>query len=199
MFEFINGHVHSLGRGYVVIEANHVGYKLLASSRCIEHCQQHLDSKETLLLLCHLAVSETSQTLFGFENETERSLFRRLILVNGIGPSSAITLLSSLPPDAMMRAILDGDVKALLKMKGVGKKTAERLIVELRDHLDDLFSGGGQSIGTSSDGVHKNDLVRVLTQLGYSKQLATSSAARAISELGDDCDFQELLRCALQS
>nr|MBC8371173.1 hypothetical protein [Planctomycetota bacterium] len=67
MFEFINGHVHSLGRGYVVIEANHVGYKLLASSRCIEHCQQHLDSKETLLLLCHLAVSETSQTLFGFE------------------------------------------------------------------------------------------------------------------------------------
>ena len=199
MFEFINGHVHSVGRGYVVLLANGVGYKLLASSRCIENCQSLIGSDKTLLMLCHLAVSETSQILFGFENETERTLFRRLILVNGIGPTTAINLLSSLPPDAMMRAILESDVKVLIKMKGVGKKTAERLIVELRDHLDDLFASSSSVSITTDDKPHLNDLVRVLSELGYSKQLADRCAARAISELGDDCDFQNLLRCALQS
>ena len=85
MFEFINGHVHSFGRGYVVIEANGVGYKLLTSSRCIDFCKQTQNDNKAIRILCHLAVSETSQILFGFENVTERSLFRRLILVNGIG------------------------------------------------------------------------------------------------------------------
>lgn len=198
MFDFINGHVHSIGRGYVVIEANGVGYKLQASSRCLEHCQQASDADKTLLLLCHLAVSETSQTLFGFENETERTLFLRLIQVNGIGPTTAINLLSSLPPDAMMRAILDGDIKALVKMKGVGKKTAERLIVELRDHLNDLQSSALNST-TATHSAHLADLIRVLTELGFSQSLANSSATRALDELGDDCDFQDLLRCALQS
>jgi Holliday junction DNA helicase RuvA len=198
VFDFINGHVHSVGRGYVVIEANGVGYKLLASSRCLEYCQQSHTDQKALLLLCHLAVSETSQMLFGFENETERTLFLRLIQVNGIGPTTAINLLSSLPPDAMMRAILDSDIKALVKMKGVGKKTAERLIVELRDHLNDL-QGSDVNSATATHGAHLNDLTRVLTELGFSQALANSSATRALEELGDGCDFQDLLRCALQS
>ena len=199
MFEFINGHVHLVGRGYVVIEANQVGYKLLASTRCLELCSQSLETSTQLRLLCHLAVSETAHTMFGFENETERTLFRRLILVNGIGPTTAINLLSSLPPDAMMRAILEGDVKELIKMKGVGQKTAERLIVELRDHLDDMLAGDLATGDPQTDSAHLSDLTRVLTELGYSQQLANSSAERAIQELGGDCDFQDLLRCALQS
>ncbi|MDP6963860.1 MAG: Holliday junction branch migration protein RuvA, partial [Planctomycetota bacterium] len=100
MFEFINGHVHSIGRGYVVLNANQIGYKLMVSAHCIGTCQQFLDSKKTVTLLCHLAVSDSAHTLYGFESETERALFRRLIMVNGIGPSTAVNLLSSLPPEA---------------------------------------------------------------------------------------------------
>lgn len=182
----------------MIVDVGGVGWHLSVSGRCAASLEVGRDHR----LLVHLAVSETSQVLYGFENATERALFRRLLQVNGIGPSSAIGLLSSLPPDQMVRAILDGDTKRLTAMKGVGKKTAERLIVELRDHLEDLYQpGGSDSLFTPPKvaSATTTDLERVLVELGATPAVAESSARAACEELGDDADFQELLRFALGS
>jgi Holliday junction DNA helicase RuvA len=198
VYEYLQGRIDEVGAAWVIVDVGGVGWHLSVSGRCA--AAMKVDSEQRLLV--HLAVSETSQVLYGFENATERALFRRLLQVSGIGPSSAIGLLSSLPPDEMVRAILDGDSKRLTAMKGVGKKTAERLIVELRDHLEDLVQGGGAGAlftPPTASSTSTNDLERVLMELGASPALAESSAHAAFEKLGADADFQELLRFALAS
>ena len=198
MYEYLQGCIDEVGATWVIVDVGGVGWNLSVSSRCAAGLEVGSEHR----LLVHLAVSETSQVLYGFENATERGLFRRLLQVNGIGPSSAIGLLSSLPPDEMVRAILDGDIKRLTAMKGVGKKTAERLIVELRDHLEDLYQPGGSgSLFTppAEATASTTDLERVLVELGATPAVAESSARAACEELGADADFQELLRFALGS
>lgn len=199
MYEFLHGHVEELRLGVVVLDVRDVGYCLVVSAPT----SAALESGQEVKMLTHLAVSETSQVLFGFLHQAERALFRRLVQVNGIGPSSAIGLLSSLPPEDMVRAILDGDAKKLTAMKGVGKKTAERLIVELRDHLGDLLPsqmGGSPAAATpSNDDPVSSDLERVLLELGTPPAHASRGAQAAIDQLGTDADFQELLRYALSS
>lgn len=199
MYEYLHGRVEDLGPGSAVLDVQGVGYAVQVSKPCAES----LTLGEECRLLVHFAVSENAQALFGFKNAAERTLFRRLLQVNGIGPASALNLLSSLPPDEMVRAILDGDQKRLIGMKGVGKKTAERLIVELRDHLEELLPGGA-AIGRGGSGpiettihsVHA-DLERVLAELGTPPAAAASGAQAALDSLGPDADFQELLRHAL--
>ncbi|MCP4093206.1 MAG: Holliday junction branch migration protein RuvA [Planctomycetes bacterium] len=198
MYEYLQGRIDEVGAAWVIVDVGGVGWHLSVSGRCA--AAMEIGSEQRLLV--HLAVSETSQVLYGFENGTERALFRRLLQVNGIGPSSAIGLLSSLPPDEMVRAILDGDTKRLTAMKGVGKKTAERLIVELRDHLEDLVQpGGAGSLFTppTKATASTSDLERVLVELGASPALAETSARAAYEKLGASADFQELLRFALAS
>lgn len=198
MYEYLQGRIDEIGATWLIVDVGGIGWHLHVSSRCAAAAKHGREQR----LLIHLAVSETSQTLYGFENATERALFRRLIQVNGIGPSSAIGLLSSLPPSQMVRAILDGDTKRLTAMKGVGKKTAERLIVELRDHLEDLVqpgSSGSLFTPATETSPSTSDLQRVLVELGASPALAESSARAACEKLGADADFQELLRFALGS
>ncbi|MGB0953404.1 MAG: Holliday junction branch migration protein RuvA [Planctomycetota bacterium] len=199
MYEYLHGRVEELRLGAAVLDVRDVGYCLVVSAPT----SAALETGQEVKLLTHLAVSETSQVLFGFLHQAERALFRRLVQVNGIGPASAIGLLSSLPPEDMVRAILDGDHKKLTAMKGVGKKTAERLIVELRDHLGDLLpskSGGSTAAPTPStaDPV-SSDLERVLLELGTPPAAASRGAEAAIDHLGTEADFQELLRYALSS
>lgn len=195
MFEFLQGRVEEIGPGSVVLDVHDVGYHLQVSGPCAsvrrlgEECR----------LLVHLAVSENSQILYGFADRVERTLFRRLLQVNGIGPASALSLLSSLPPDEMVRAILDRDHKRLTAMKGVGRKTAERLIVELRDHLGELLPGADREVGGPTPprtSVHQ-DLERVLIELGSPAATAAGGAQAALDSLGPEADFQELLRFAL--
>lgn len=200
MYEYLHGRVEELRLGAAVLDVRDVGYCLVVSAPT---CAA-LETGQQVTLLTHLAVSETSQVLFGFLHQAERALFRRLVQVNGIGPASAIGLLSSLPPEDMVRAILDGDHKKLTAMKGVGKKTAERLIVELRDHLGDLLpstgsSGSGPAPTPSSGDPVSSDLERVLLELGTPPAAATRGAEAAIDQLGTEADFQELLRYALSS
>ena len=157
------------------------------------HLQSSKLNDENIKILTHFAVTENNQTLYGFKNETERTLFRKLIQVTGIGPNSAINLLSSLPPNRIVSAILNGDTQQLIRMKGVGKKTAERLIIELRDHLQNLIPAEHNS----SDIGELYYLTKVLKDLGFSPKQAEAQANAAVNELGTDCDFQDLLRFAL--
>jgi len=199
VYEFLRGRVEEIRLGAAVLVVHDVGYHVLVSAPTATS----LEVGQEITLLTHLAVSETSQVLFGFLHQAERALFRRLLQVNGVGPTSALGLLSSLPPEDMVRAILDEDQKKLTAMKGVGKKTAERLIVELRDHLDDLLPGGGkrpdQASSPSTTDPVGSDLERVLLDLGTPPAAAARGAEAALNHLGPDADFQELLRHALST
>lgn len=200
MYAYLHGRVEDLRLGAAVLDVRDVGYEVLVSGPT----SAALEVGQEVTLLTHLAVSETSQVLFGFLHQAERALFRRLLQVNGVGPTSALGLLSSLPPEDMVRAILDGDQKRLTAMKGVGKKTAERLIVELRDHLDDLLperSGSKSPSSSSPDSSDPigSDLERVLLDLGTPAASASRGAEAALAHLGPDADFQELLRYALST
>ena len=193
MYEFLNGQIESISEDYCIINCNGIGYRLNISKHFSSHLQSSKLSEENIKILTHFAVTENNQTLYGFKNETERALFRRLIQVTGIGPNSAINLLSSLSPNKIVSAILSGDTQQLIRMKGVGKKTAERLIIELRDHLQNLIP----TDHNSSDTGELYYLTKVLKDLGFSPKQAEAQANAAVNELGTDCDFQDLLRFAL--
>jgi holliday junction DNA helicase RuvA len=156
---------------------------------------------EEVVLHTHLVVREDAQLLYGFYSLAERRLFRSLIRINGVGPKLALTILSGINADEFSRAIFDNDVAALTRLPGVGKKTAERLVVELRDKLDagvipsmGAHSGAGPASAEASNPV--SDAVSALIALGY-KAPDASRMVRAVDAGG--LAAEEIIRSALQA
>jgi Holliday junction DNA helicase RuvA len=156
---------------------------------------------EDVVLHTHLVVREDAQLLYGFYSLAERRMFRSLIRINGVGPKLALTILSGISADEFTRAIFDNDVAALTRLPGVGKKTAERLVVELRDKLDAGFmpstgaqSGAGLTNAEASNPV--SDAVSALIALGY-KAPEASRMVRAIDATG--MAAEAIIRSALQA
>jgi Holliday junction DNA helicase RuvA len=156
---------------------------------------------EDVILHTHMVVREDAQLLYAFYSTGERKLFRDLIRINGVGPKLGLTILSGISADDFVRAVHDGDAAALTGLPGVGKKTAERLIVELRDKLgDDLapVSGeAGTASAASSSGQPSpvSDAVSALTALGYKAQEA-SRMVRAVDVTG--LETEAIIKAALQ-
>ena len=192
MYEFLRGEVSELGDGWLVLDTGPVGYHLHISRQTATA----LAVRSQAQVLVHYHVTESTQAFYGFATAIERALFRRLLQVNGVGPSSALGLLSAMPPDDLARTILDEDLKALTSIKGVGKKTAERLVVELRDHLGELAA---PSTGAIPGSTPSDELVQVLIGLGSAPREAQKLAQTAREQLGASADFQELLRHALHA
>ncbi len=155
---------------------------------------------EKLVLHIHMVVREDAQLLYGFYSETERHLFRTLIKINGVGPKLALTILSGVSSDEFTRCIIESDARSLTALPGVGKKTAERLIVELRDRLGDDIKAGlpGTShaarLETAANPV--SDAVSALISLGYKAQDA-SHMVRAVATEG--LATEAIIKAALQS
>ena len=131
MYDYLRGRVASVSAGRAVLDVAGVGWLLHVP----EVAAARLRTGQEAALLVHLAVGESALTLYGFGTDLERRLFRRLIQVAGIGPARALEVMSALPPEALMRAIVEADVARLTSVRGIGKKTAERLVVELRATL----------------------------------------------------------------
>lgn len=156
---------------------------------------------EALTLLTHHAVREDAQTLYGFMSERDRELFRHLIKVSGVGPKLALTILSGMDSDSFARAVRADDLTALVALPGVGKKTAERLLIEMRDRL----SGWLDQMGSDSSGLELplavsdklSDAEDALVALGYKP----AEAARLVARVDSDAitDSEELIRLALRS
>ncbi len=155
-------------------------------------------------LVTHFVVREDAQLLFGFFDEQDRSLFRQLIKVSGVGPKLALTILSGMDSTSFARCVQRDDISALVALPGVGKKTAERLLVEMRDKLKDWLvqvdpgdaaQAGGISIAPVTDIVA--DAEGALIALGYKPQ----EASRVVAAVNDDsiADSEELIRLALKS
>ncbi len=161
------------------------------------------DAGAEVTLYTHFVVREDAQLLYGFTNRNERELFRTLIKVNGVGPKLALTILSGIEGEAFVRCVHENDSATLVKLPGVGKKTAERLIVEMRDKLDNwapapLLDGtplGMEPVGTVSADVEQ-EAVSALITLGYKPQQASKVVGKIYS---DGITSEELIRQSLKS
>lgn len=185
----------------ILVDVAGVGYELLVPMTTLF---QLPPLGGTVTLVTHHAVREDAHTLFGFAAERDRELFRQLIRVSGVGPKLALTILSGMDSDSLVRVVSGGDVKSLCALPGVGKKTAERLIVELRDRLADWIEGLGQGAADAPVAAAAppepdklSDAEGALVALGYKP----ADAARLVAAVDSDDvqDSEELIRRALRS
>jgi len=143
----------------------------------------------------HTHVREDAIELFGFRDVPQLRLFERLLSVQKVGPRLALGLLSSMRPDGLVDAIRSGNLGRLSRAPGVGRKTAERIVLELRDKLDDLAVPGGRPEEVVTAG---EDVVSALVNLGYPKRRARQAADEAAAEAGGEAPLEEVLRSALR-
>ncbi len=164
MFEYIKGNIVSLKPSHIVLEANSVGYFINISL----NTYTQLNGKESAKIFVHQAIREDAHVLYGFATESERELFRMLISVNGIGSNTAIMMFSSLSPDEISSAILNENVNLLKSIKGIGVKTAQRVIIDLKDKLGK--SPVSEQIVASTDNTIRIEALSALVMLGFAKK-----------------------------
>ncbi len=183
---------------YLLIDAHGVGYELEASLTTFQTLPE-IGAEVTLLT--HLAVREDAHTLYGFASAAERSLFRHLIRVAGVGPRLALLILSGMSVERFGRCVRENDTAALTRLPGIGKKTAERLIIELRDRIGELgfdptavVLPGGRAVAPAINPV--DDAISALVALGYK----LPEAARRVQALETEgLSSEALIRLALQA
>ncbi len=182
-----------------VIEVHGVGYEVFLP---LSSCDRLPPPGGDVFLLTHLVVREDSHTLYGFATADERDLFRLLIdTVNGIGPRLALNLLSGMSPFGLRTAVASGDTRALARIPGVGKKTAERIVLELRDKLGTASAGPSAGAGAppaSPADQALDDAIRVLVQLGIRQPDAQEAVRAARAMLGPDASTESLVRASLR-
>ena len=182
----------------LLVEVGGIGYEVEAPMSTIYDLP---GLGKEVILLTHHAVKEDSVTLYGFLHESERTLFRNLLKVSGIGAKIALAVLSGVSTDHFARLVHAGDVVALTKIPGIGKKTAERIVVELRDRVDGLSgaaSGSMRAVGTPLDAA--GEAAVALQQLGY-KPVEISRLVQKVAADGDNAEaiIRKALRAALGS
>jgi holliday junction DNA helicase RuvA len=182
----------------VVVEVHGVGYEVLIPLSSYDKLPQ---PGAEVRLLTHLAIREDAHVLYGFMSAQERELFRLLInTVSGIGPKIALNILSGMNVTSFRGAVANGDVKALSQVNGVGKKTAERIIVELKDKVGaaGAWEASSAARGLSPADQKINDAILALMALGF-KQVEAHDAVRAAAEkLGPDVGPDDLVRASLR-
>lgn len=166
MITYLNGKLVEKNPTYVVIEANGVGYYINISLNTFSQ----LPNNESILLYTYLSVKEDSHTLYGFSTKTERELFKMLISVSGVGPGTARTMLSSMTTLEIQQAIASGNVAAIQSVKGIGVKTAQRVLVDLRDKISKTYAV--DEVSASLNNTNKNEALSALEVLGFPKKQA---------------------------
>lgn len=165
MYTYFIGKISELNPTQVVVDCQGVGYELNISLYTFEQ----LKEKDQAKVFAHLSIKEDAHTLYGFSGESERHLFRQLISVQGIGASTARMMLSSINPNDLMRAIASGNIALIRSVKGVGPKSAQRIILELQEKMQKLDIAGGLSTVASGSTPNKEEALAALVMLGFAK------------------------------
>jgi len=193
MFEYISGNITNKQPTFVVIDIHGLAYRINISLYTFEAIG---NNKQTKLLL-HVAIKEDSHTLYGFIDEDERSLFRSLISVSGIGTNTAILILSSFKTSEIIHAIINANVSLLKSIKGVGPKTAQRMIVELQDNLKKRGETTIPAIGGRGQSV--DEAISALHMLGFKKNDAEKVVLKIARENPGHVNVEDLIKLALKS
>jgi len=179
----------------MVIDVAGVGYEVEAPLSVFYDLPE---TGQPVIILTHLAIKDDAHTLYGFSSEGERTLFRQLLKISGIGAKLALTILSGASGDELARYVAESDTASLTRLPGIGKKTAERIIIELRDKLDAIPTGAGGPAGGIQpiEGNALSEAATALEGLGYKPQ----EAGRMIRKVATpDMSVEEIIRHALQS
>ena len=174
MFDYFTGIVKDLGLNTVVLETGGIGYEFTVSRFCINN----LKLEEKAKIYAYMSVREDGISLYGFYSKQEKAMFLRLTTISGIGPKVAIGVLSGLAIDELSIAIVNGNHKALSGIKGIGKKTAERIVLELRDKMGEEFALGGDSSVAVVQSDISDDAIMALMALGFTKQESINAIKR---------------------
>mgnify|MGYP000594845227 FL=1 len=198
MYAYIKGEIIDISEDNLVLECNNIGYNIRIP---LSVAQRLPGIGATVKIYTYTSVREDAFNLFGFLSKDDVEIYKKLIAVNGIGPKGALSILSAMSADDLRFAILSGDAAAIAKAQGIGKKSAERIILELRDKVQFTVSAAADlEVLTSSDTTAetnaKNEAIEALTSLGYSP----SDALRAVRqiELTEDMDAGTVLKQALK-
>ncbi|MGC6414762.1 MAG: Holliday junction branch migration protein RuvA [Bacteroidia bacterium] len=198
MFEFIEGNIESLSPTHVIIENNGIGYIAQISLNTYEAIKAN---KQVRLFVEQVFKVENqnpvSTLLFGFAHPEERHMFKMLVSISGVGYNTAIIMLSSLDPNSLTAAIINGNVGLLKSVKGIGEKTAQRIILELKSKLNTV---GGTLSSNLSGGASDNvtEALTALTVLGYPKTAAEKAILKISKELGGVATVEELIKNSLK-
>jgi holliday junction DNA helicase RuvA len=187
MIAHLRGRVLEKSPNRFILEAAGVGYDVTISIATFSGLPAE-GSEISLFIYTH--VREDTIALYGFLRRDEKQLFERLIGVSGIGPKLAITVLSGMAPDALVSALRANDLAALTRIPGVGKKTAERMVLELRDKLEGLEAAPTAPPASRME----EDVVSALVNLGYPRSAAEQAARRAVDRFGNGATFEDIFR-----
>lgn len=199
MISYIKGTLAEKLEDSAIVEAGGIGYRIYVPSSVLSELPR---LGETVKIYTYFSVREDSVSLYGFMSRQDMEMFRQLIGVNGVGPKSALGILSALKPDALRLAVISGDAKAISKAPGVGSKTAQRIILDLKDKIkaEDLLDGGYEDLSVHAEvsgvGEVGKEAVEALTALGYS----ASEAAGAVRKVAitETMTAEDVLKAALR-
>lgn len=193
MITHIDGILEEKNPAYIIIDVNGIGYFLYITL----HTYSDVPEKGRIRLLTQFIVREDSQKLYGFSSEEERKMFNALINVSGVGANTAMLILSSLKSDELVSAILNEDVDLLKKIKGIGAKSAQRIIIDLKDKVSKF--GISHQIPSSKDNTIKNEALLALAVLGIDKKKAENTIDKILSQGAEELTVEELIKKTLKS
>jgi holliday junction DNA helicase RuvA len=192
MIAFLNGILHSKNEEELILDVSGIGYRVEISTQTLQTLP---DPGSELRVLIYHHITENDQRLFGFASAKEKNLFERLITVKGIGPKLGLTILSGMPAAGLMEAIVTQDTKALSRISGIGKKTAERMVLELKDKLFDE-SQPSVATGSMQERSRVEEAISALEALGFRKKDAESAVVQ-ISNSDPKANVSDIVKKAL--
>ena len=193
MISYLKGKLVNKSPTEIIIEVNNVGYRVGISLATFERLS---NVGKDIKIFTHTYVREDALKLYGFTTKEERQIFLLLIDVKGIGPKLALTILSGVSPDRLKAAIVNEDLGLLTTIAGVGKKTAQRLIVEIKEPLSAILPEEG--ILGKEDYVLRNEAVNALVTLGYKRNQSMKAVDRVLPGLAKDATLEELIKKSLE-
>ncbi|MBN3582926.1 Holliday junction branch migration protein RuvA [Algoriphagus aestuarii] len=198
MIDYLSGKLVFKDPTFVIIDVNGIGYHVKISLQTYSK----IKDEEQIKLLTFLHIKEDAHTLFGFKEEGEKKLFLLLISINGVGPSTGLMILSSLNTEEIEQAILSGDVATIQHVKGIGAKTAQRIILELKDKVGKgsaTDSNPSQFGFMKSDNKVREEALKALMTLGFPKAAAEKNIASVLKKTTGEISLEELIKASLKT
>ncbi len=196
MIGYVKGALVNLTPSQTFVDINGLGYEVQITL----HTYEQIKDKKEALLYTHLQIREDAWVLYGFASEEEKNAFQKLLSVSGVGAATARILLSSLSANDLAKIVAHGDSKALEKVKGIGAKSAQRILLELKGKLmpttPDLESGSGSGVAYNSV---EHDALQALLGLGIARSSAESAIKKSLVALADDASVEDLIKTALKN